>query len=430
MSTNESLLREFAALPTPPTVTEIVPGTIYHVMGYGHSNATFVITNDSVIIIDTLDSGMRGETLLALIRERTNKPVSTIIYTHLHPDHRGGAGALLADNPEIIAMAPVRPPLALGERVANILNKRGRRQFGYDLDDNDIITQGLGPREGHTHNDPYRFVPPTRTINQPYEKLRIGGVELELILAPGETDDTTYVWFPQYRVVCSADNYYACWPNLYAIRGGQYRDIAAWIDSLNRLLELNADALLPGHFQPITGATEVRERIISYRDAIEYVLTQTLQQIDEGVSLEDVGRDITLPEHLRDLPFLREHYGTIEWSAKAIFTGYVGWFDGNPTNLRPLSSVDRSTRLIAAMSGRPKVQLMIEEAIASGDDQWAMELCDHILNVQPGDRDALKRKAKALLHASENEISATGRNYYVSSAREILDSLEESNSDQ
>lgn len=424
MSTNESLLREFAALPAPPTVTEVHPGTVFHVMGYGHSNATFVITNDSVVVIDTLDSGQRGETLLSLIRERTDKPISTIIYTHAHPDHRGGAGALLADDPAVIAMAPIRPPLAYTERVANILNKRGRRQFGYDLDDGEIITQGLGPREGHTHSDPYRFVPPTRIVYQPSETLEIGGVEMELILAPGETDDTTYVWFPQYRVVCSADNYYACWPNLHPIRGGQYRDIAAWIDSLSRLLDLEADALLPGHFQPILGANAVRERITSYRDAIAYVFDQTLKQIDAGVSMDEVGRDTVLPAHLRDLPFLREHYGTIAWSAKAIFTGYVGWFDGNPSNLRPLSTVDRSTRLITAMGGRQQVHSMIEEALASGDDQWAMELCDHLLNVQSTDRDALAMKAQAMLHMAKHEINATARNYYTSMAREILDVIE------
>ncbi|MCO5224818.1 MAG: alkyl/aryl-sulfatase [Thermomicrobiales bacterium] len=419
MTTNEALLREFSKLPTPPTVTEVVPGTIYHVMGYGHSNASFVIASDSVVLIDTLDSQQRGAALRQLIREHTDKPISTIIYTHGHPDHRGGAGALVADNPEIIAFAPNRPPLARSELVQDVLNRRGRRQFGYDLADDDIITQGLGPREGHTHGDPYQMIPPTRVISASREEIEIGGIKFYLLAAPGETDDTIYVWLPHYRVVCSADNYYASWPNLYPIRGGQYRDIATWIDSLDHLISLEAEALLPGHFHPIIGAGAVRERLMIYRDALDFILTEALRLINQGVAFDDIGHRVRLPDHLRDQPFLREHYGTIEWSVKAIYMGYVGWFDGNPTHLHPLLPKDRAARLVAAMGGKEKVAELASEALADTDYQWAMELCDYLLAVEP-ESDAIRtRKAEAMLAAAHDEISACGRNYYTSCAREI-----------
>lgn len=421
-SSSESLLHEFSQLPTPPTVTEVVPGVIYHVMGYGHSNATFVITSDSVVLVDTLDSAARGATLLSLIRERTTKPISTIIYTHGHPDHRGGAGSQIEDQPEIIAFAPASAPLARQERVHQVLAKRGARQFGYSLDDSDLITQGLGPREGHTHGDGYAMVAPNRVVTGPDLDLRIGGVNIRLVAAAGETDDTIYVWFPDFGVVCSADNYYACWPNLYAIRGGQYRNVATWIDSLDRLMALNASALLPGHFQPIIGMDNVRRRITDYRDALDFVLNETLRLIDEGTGINDLGSKIQLPDHLKELPFLREHYGTIEWSAKAIFTGYVGWFDGNPTNLHPLATDVRAEKLIRAMGGAEKVRTEILQANATGEFQWAMELCDLALAIDSDDAQAREAKVQAMLGAAENEISACGRNYYTSCAKELTSS--------
>lgn len=419
MSTPEHLLRSFAADSTPQKVTEVVANRVFHVMGYGHSNATFVIADDTVVVIDTLDSLGRGQALLDLIRERTDKPIGTIIYTHSHPDHRGGAAALIGDDPEIIQFAPIRPPLPRSVQVQGVLGRRGVRQFGYRLSDDEVITQGLGPREGHTHGDPYGFVPATTVIGSGHLDLTVGGVELQVRAAPGETDDTIFVWFPQYNVVCSADNYYACWPNLYPIRGGQYRDVATWIESLDAIIALDAVAVLPGHHHPLLGKDVVHDRLTAYRDALDWVLNETLRLVNEGVGIDEIGHCIALPDHLRDLPFLREHYGTLEWSAKAIMTGYVGWFDGNPTNLHPLAPADRSRRMIAAMGGTDRVAELIVAALSGGDDQWAMELCDSLIASGLLIDDARTWKARAMRGAAQGEISACGRNYYLASAQEI-----------
>ena len=52
--------KAFTATAYPPTVTEIVPNTIFHVMEYGHSNASFIIANESVILVDSLDTDARA----------------------------------------------------------------------------------------------------------------------------------------------------------------------------------------------------------------------------------------------------------------------------------------------------------------------------------------------------------------------------------
>lgn len=48
----------------------------------------------------------------------------------------------------------------------------------------------------------------------------IDGVSLELVANPGESEDQICVWLPRSRSLCPADTYYACWLNLYAVRGG------------------------------------------------------------------------------------------------------------------------------------------------------------------------------------------------------------------
>ena len=250
---------------------------IYYFTGFGHSNATLLIGDTSCILVDVLDSDVRGETLKQAIAQITDKPVKTIIYTHGHPDHRGGAKAFADTVEEIIAFAPKRPVLKYSQLVNDILMLRGARQFGYALTDDELITQGLGPREGSTCGEgSYGILPPTTVYTEDTVTRTIDGVTLQMTAAVGETDDQIFVWLPDAKALCCGDNFYACFPNLYAIRGSQYRDISAWVDSLDVIRTYPIETLLPGHGKAIQGTQTVQETLKNYRDAIESVLLQTL----------------------------------------------------------------------------------------------------------------------------------------------------------
>lgn len=417
----ETLLKTFTATAYPRTVTEVVPRTIYHVMGYGHSNASFIVADNSVILIDTLDTDERAKELSAVIAEKTDKPVKTIIFTHGHPDHVSGAGIFAATEPEVIAFAPVRPLLARTGELANILNRRGIRQFGYELDDGEAISQGIGIREGFTVGQGTRQQLAPTTIYAEHEVEReIDGVRLLFCAAPGESDDQIFIWNDDHKVLFCGDNYYGCWPNLYAIRGGQYRDVAAWIESLDLIRSYPAESLLPGHTKPILGRAQVAEVLTNFRNALDFVLTETLACMDRGLGFEETAAHVRLPDSLRDLPYLQEFYGTVAWSVRGIYTGYFGWFDGNPTNLNPLPPRERAIKTIALMGGEDSVIAAANEALDSAESQWALELTDLLLGVNPANRDARRMKATALRALARLETSANGRHYYFACARELV----------
>ena len=194
------------------------------------------------------------------------------------------------------------------------------------------------------------YVPPTELVTQE-QSLDLDGTPAELLFAPGETADHMAVWLPEARVLFPGDNWYHAFPNLYAIRGTPYRDFATWSATLTRLAGLSAEVMAPGHTRPVFGAAQIAEVLTSTRDAIDHVIAFTADAMDRGLSLDEIAATITLPETLRDKPWLKEFYGKLSWSARAFAVGTLGWYDGNPTHLGTLSDATRAGHLARLAGG-------------------------------------------------------------------------------
>ncbi|GAA6295184.1 alkyl/aryl-sulfatase [Enterocloster asparagiformis] len=416
--TGEEKLRKFTEEQYKKQVTK-VNHRIYHFLGWGHSNATAIIGETSVILVDTLDSDERAKRLRAELATITDKPVRTIIYTHSHPDHRGGAGAFRDTVEEIIAFKARTEPLDGYGRIAAALNQRGEFQFGYELTDEENISQGIGPREGKAVGDGvYDFMPPTTVYDVDTTTRTIDGVTMELTAAPGETDDQLFVWLEEDKVMISGDNYYGCWPNLYAIRGTQYRDIAQWIKTLEKILSYPAEALLPGHTAPLIGRDQILEVVGNFKNAIASVFDQTLDCLGRGLTLAETVESVRLPEELRDKEYLGEYYGTVEWSVKGIYNGYVGWFDGDAAHLMPCPRREFSAAVLELAGGPDKLLAKALSCLEKGESQLALELLE-LLGGEAQSGKIKEVKRRALLARAAQMTSANARHYYICSAKEI-----------
>lgn len=391
---------------------------ITYYCGYGHSNCVVIEGDKSTVLIDALDSNARGERLKSVLSENTDKPIKTIIFTHSHPDHRGGSGAFKDSVEETIMFASATPALQGYNEINDVLMKRTARQFGRGLTNDECICQGLGMREGVYVNDgSYDFMPITTLYTEDTTRT-IDGIKMELVRVPGETDDQMLIWLPDDGVLCCGDNFYACFPNLYALRGSQYRDIAQWIHSLEVLMSYPAEVLLPGHMKPIFTHKNIQETLSQYKEALSYILHETLHCMNLGMSVSETVSHVTLPEHLSSLPYLQEFYGSLEWAVKGIYSGYVGWFDGNPVNLHPLSDQEWASKLMNLIS-EDTLRNEIPRAISQQEYQYALQLCALFDKTKTIDDTIISWEIDCLLALSKQETSACGRNYYIACANDL-----------
>ena len=403
-------------------------GKIHFAIGFGIANSIMVEGSDGNIIIDAADSIYEAEKIYNLFYQKNSNPIKAIIYTHNHGDHTFGTQYYLniqEDKPQIIAHEDTDFYV---QRIMGILNPiiatRSTRMFGTTLPEEDLINVGIGASLS-VSKSVSGYVKPDLTFNDQL-KISISGIDIELYHAPGETNDQIFVWLPNHKSLMPGDNVYKTFPNLYTIRGTTHRDVKGWINSLDHMKKFNPEFLFPSHTKPIIGKDEIRNVLNIYRDAIQYIHDQTIRLMNLGMYPDEIAEEIELPENIASSPYLYEFYGTVRWSVKSIFNGYLGWFSGNPSELDPLSREEKAIRISSLAGGNEVLIERLREAVENEDMQWALELSDHLIALDNFNDEVRDLRIKALIFEGSRSSNPNKRNYFLTSAYELNEDFIES----
>lgn len=366
----------------------------------GLSNSYLVVTSGGRVVINT-GMGFEAPSHRLAFDAVDPSPVRYILLTQGHVDHVGGVDLFREPGTEVVANVRNAAHQADDARIHRF--RVSRSAFAWA----DAI------RAAHqyirTHHDgpaPAQSRPrPTITFDDTYS-FELGGVRFELLATPGgETLDSMVVWLPQHGI-CFTGNLFSAlfghFPNLVTVRGDRYREAPRFIESLDRVMALDAECLLVGHHQPIRGRELIRAELERLRGAVEYVHDETVRGMNAGKDVRTLMREIALP---RDLD-VGEGYGKVAWSVRAIWETYAGWFHHESTTELygvPRSAID-SDLVELAGGAEPLAQRAMRK---NAEGQWleAIHLCEVALGAAPANESALSASLEAhqaLLDNSQN----------------------------
>jgi len=380
---------------------EVADG-LYQAVGFGN---TFMVTTDEGNVI--IDTGLNFVAPHAkkILTAVDDGPVKYIVLTHAHPDHRMGVPIWKEEDTEVIAQKEYIEMRHYQERLRGIFALRNAAQYS-----------GIVPplKEGPPGAGNYGAdIEATRTFDDEYT-FAVGDTEFKCIHTPGETYGQLSVWIPKYKAAFVGDNFYDSFPNIYTLRGTKPRWALDYVESLNTILELEPEILLPSHGLPIKGKDEIRDRVTRYRDAILHVHDETVKGMNKGKDVYTLMREITLPPEL-EVP---EGYGKVSWSVRGIYEGYMGWFDGNPATMYSTPASAVYPDIVEMAGGAEAVAKKADALREEGKLVEALHMADMALAAAPENTAALQAKLAALQALEADTTNTNERGWLVDSIKD------------
>jgi alkyl sulfatase BDS1-like metallo-beta-lactamase superfamily hydrolase len=349
-------------LGRPHGIEEIADKTWFH---KGLACTVIRETDEGLIIVDPA-AYFDVDAKFEAVRSVTGARLHTAIYTHGHVDHAFGVPRYAEE-----ARANGWPlPLAIAHEA---VLPRFQRYLA-TVDWNAIIN--LRQFRGGTGEPmwPTDYLPPDTTYSDRLT-IQVGGVSARLRHARGETDDHTWVYFPDTRVLCPGDLFIWAVPNAGNPQKVQ-RYAREWALALREMAALNPAILAPGHGVPIIGEDRVREALENTASLLESLHEQTLAFMNQGRSLDTVIHAVQAPENLLALPYLHPVYDEPEFIVRNIWRFYGGWYDGMPSHLKPAPEQAQAEEIARLAGGAERLAARAEELATQGDLRLACHLAD------------------------------------------------------
>lgn len=369
-------------------------------------------TGDGLVLFDTsLEAFADG--VRKSLRRWTDEPVSNICYTHGHADHVGGTGCFLceaqenrAKKPRVIGHENVAPRFRRYELTNDYNFTINARQFAPAEE----LRMGEGTGPAHRRFGPDPWVNPDLTFRDRMS-FKAGDTSFELHHAIGETDDHLWAWVPEHKAICSGDFVTWVFPNAGNPQKVQ-RYPLEWANALRAMMAYEPELLLPAHGLPIAGKARIASVLDTIASALEEIVSQSLAMMNAGARLDEIIHSVKLPQSYFDKPYLKPVYDEPEFIIHNIWRLYGGWYDGNPSRLKPAPDAAVAGEVAALAGGNAAVIARARELAERGEMRLACHLAEMAALAEPDSREAHAARAEVYGKRRKEEASLMSKGIF------------------
>jgi len=414
---------------------EVVPDFVYQVRGFDLANMTLVKGDTGWIIFDVLLTEQTANAALSLANEQLGElPVRAVVYSHSHVAHFGGVRGVVSEEEVAAGDVQVIAPIgfmaeAISENVyaGNAMSRRAGLQYGRNIPSSPFgqvdSAIGKGLAAGTTG-----LIAPTLVIEDDFEEYTIDGVTMVFQNTPGtEAPAEMNTWFPEQKVFWAAENITATVHNVYTLRGALVRDALSWSKQINEALYRygrEAEVLVSSHNWPRWGNDRIQEVMRAQRDAYANLNNQVLFLANQGVTINEIHNEYLVPESLQQQWNVRQYHGSEFHNSRAVINRYLGYWDGNPATLAPLSPSDSAPLYVEMMGGSVEIVSKAEELYATGEYRLAMEILNKLVYAEPSNQEAKNLLADVFEQLGYQYESASMRNVFLAAGQELRNGMQ------
>ncbi|MBA4104377.1 MAG: hypothetical protein C0485_01365 [Pirellula sp.] len=434
-SIHPSLLRQ-SVLNNNYGLYEVIPG-VYQVRGFDLSDISFVRGKTGWIVIDPLVSAETARAAWNLFQEHVGEglPVSAVIYSHSHADHWGGVRGILDDAAVKARKIPIIAPRnfmvhTISENVyaGNAMNRRLFYQYGLLLpaSPHGYVGQGLGQA---VSSGAVGLMAPNRLIEQEIEEIDVDGVRMIFQDTPNTeapTEMNTYI--PDLKALWMAENVIASLHNIYTLRGAPVRDPLNWSKYISQALHrfgVEAEVMFASHHWPRWGNARIQEVLRGQRDLYANMNNQVLHLANQGVTINEIHNVYETPKSLLAKWDCRGYHGSPEHNSRGVIQRFLGFWDGNPTTLIPLSPSDSAPLYVEMMGGAEKILLRGRALHDEGKYLHAQEILNKLVQAEPQNQVAKDLLADVFEQIGYQQENPGLRNSFLAAAYELRTGIPE-----
>jgi alkyl sulfatase BDS1-like metallo-beta-lactamase superfamily hydrolase len=380
-----------------PEGDELLDGVLYY---KGLASAVTIDTGDGLVMMDTGAINDAKPLHEAVRRWRAETPLAAAVFSHHHVDHIFGVKPFEDEAAEKRIPAPV----VYGHARLSDNFDRYKKTLGWNAAIN--VRQFAIPVERFRWFAEYRYPDVDYHDRMTFRR---GGLTFQLRHGLGETDDATWTWVPERKLLFPGDLFIWAAPNAGNPQKVQ-RYAGAWANALREMAALGAEAMLPGHGLPIFGADRVREALTDTADLLDDIESQVLAMMNTGTTLDNILHGVKMRDDLLAKPYLRPVYDHPQFIIRNVWRLYGGWYDGEPDNLLPAPRSQQAREWVELAGGVAKVLERVTALRDAGDLRMACHLVEYATLAEPQSQEVHQVRRDIYGQRAKGEESSMSRN--------------------